>query len=131
MHRQATEIRADDVNGVRSEIFEMNLDTYHVGWLYQWVSQSSLRPFVNFGLGATQFAPPDRESLTGFSFALGGGVKVRVSERFRLRLQGRFLSTNVSRTDRAFCDDAGDCVTIPESYFMRQFGAQVGIGFVI
>jgi len=87
------------------ELFDLDVDYYHVAVLYQW-TPGHVRPFVVASLGATAFHPEpwDLDDETRFSSSFGGGVKVMVGENFGLRLEGRFFSTFVDEDEDAFCD---------------------------
>ena len=82
-------------------------------------------------IGATRVAAPaDNTSATYFSFAIGGGVKLFVSENIGLKLDGRFFGTwGGSGAFAVGC--SGGCIVGFSGDFLWQGEAAVGliIGF--
>ena len=81
-------------------IYDLDIDYFHVGAVYQWVP-GQVRPFVVVSAGATVFNPDDpyNDSETRFSMGFGGGVKIMPSRNFGLRLEARLFSTVIDDED--------------------------------
>src|SRR4029077_3578051 len=72
--------------GMKEDITTMGVDQVFFNGLYL-MGHEPLRPFVLAGLGATRFNPyGNYDSLTRFSWALGGGLKYYLAKNWGLRL---------------------------------------------
>lgn len=130
-----------DVNGtVAGEVTGMSVYNYHGIVTYNWgTSNSQFRPFVVFGLGATQYSPDDLpdHSFDGevqFSGTLGGGVKAYLNERVGLSFTGRWTPTYIkSDTEGMYCSPywnpwyPGGCVPISDPDYSNQLELSGGI----
>jgi hypothetical protein len=68
------------------------------------VESKTIRPFVNFELGATQFDVNNGFSAdTGFAYAIGGGSKFYFGDRFGLRVQASYLTGTIPAGQGIFC----------------------------
>lgn len=87
---------------------------------YQWGKEDArLRPFALAGLGAAFLSTSGIPGETKFSWAVGGGVKLRLGERTGIKLQARYAPTRLNDADAApFCDPLGFCSgTLKQSEF--------------
>ena len=102
-------MRQDAEMTIRDNIFvpfetrvsDMAVDWFQIGGMrYLDLPNEKIRPFGGVSLGLAVFTPSnpnldlvDRSlgSTTRFSFAINGGVKIMMSERIGLRLQGQLL----------------------------------------
>jgi len=93
--------------------------------------EKRLRPFLLFGLGATNLSPAVRgvDSATRFAFALGGGAKYNLSRRFAVRAQAKWSPTYITSTsDGYWCDAAfGGCWVVGNSHYLHEFDGTVGL----
>ncbi|MEM9594134.1 MAG: outer membrane beta-barrel protein [Acidobacteriota bacterium] len=102
-------------------LFDIDVDYYHVGMLYQW-RPGQIQPFVVGSIGATNFGPgpSDLSDETRPSVSLGGGVKIMFNEHFGLRFEARGFSTIVETDDDIFCDEfLDDCRGYDDEYFFQ------------
>jgi opacity protein-like surface antigen len=93
--------------------FDLKIDQYHCNFLHHYqISVPGLVPYVMGGLGATTYyAKRNRlgDSMTRFSFALGGGVKYFISGHFGVRGEARWTPTLLSASDgRFWCHFGGE-----------------------
>lgn len=110
-------------------LFDLEVDYYHVGLLYEW-TPGQVHPFFTFSGGATRLSPddPGLDDLTRPSFSFGGGVKVMFGETVGLRLEGRWVSTWVEAGDDEFCD-RHSCYDFDQDIYFYQI--ETGAGLVI
>lgn len=121
-------------------VTDMNVYSYHGVYTYNaGSSSSSIRPFVMFGLGATQYEPSD---LVNFSFdgevqfsgTLGGGVKTYVDEHLGFSFTARWTPTYI-KSDPAgvYCSPywtpwyGGGCAVMLDPDYSNQFRLSAGI----
>ena len=74
--------------------FDVNINYFQIGTVREVeVDNASIKPFGAFTLGAVYFSPQDKtiQESWRFSVTLGGGVKIWLSDRIGIRLQGRLL----------------------------------------
>jgi hypothetical protein len=88
----------------------LRLDTLGVGGTYEW-GEGRLRPFVSATVGLTLLSPDaaDLDAELLFAGTLGGGVKVPISGRLGLRLEGRGVAMLTTGSAAGVCGGGG-CV---------------------
>jgi len=122
------------------ELTGMNVYSYHgIATYHAGSSNSNVRPFVLFGLGATQYKPSD---VMGFSFdgevrfsgTLGVGVKAYLNERVGFVFTGRWTPTYIkSDVGGVYCSPywtpwyGGGCAVMPDPDYANQFELSGGI----
>ncbi|MGB7972172.1 MAG: porin family protein, partial [Candidatus Deferrimicrobiaceae bacterium] len=82
-------------------LFDLTIHYLHIGGTYLF-SGEKVRPFISGGIGLTYFSPdaPGLDSEIDFSLSLGGGVKIPISKKVGLRIEGRgFLTILPENTD--------------------------------
>ncbi len=96
------------------DLFDASLAQYHGNVLVHFSDADAVRPYIIFGLGATNFNPDagDIESAAKFSFTVGGGMKVPINESVGARLQLRPTPTYVSAEPARFSDIFGFCYVV-------------------
>ena len=125
---------------VNRELTGMNVYSYHGTVTYHaGSSNSDVRPFFMFGLGATQYKPSD---VMGFSFdgevqfsgTLGVGVKAYLNERVGFTVTGRWTPTYIkSDVGGVYCSPywspwyPGGCAVMPDPDYSNQFELSGGI----
>jgi Outer membrane protein beta-barrel domain len=105
--RQDSELSAETIGFPKTNLFNMNVNQFHGNVLIHIAdSDSSLIPYVLFGLGTTVFDPDveSLKSLTKFSYGLGLGIKAYFTEHAGIRTQFRFTPTYIATTPGLFCD---------------------------
>jgi hypothetical protein len=88
----STHVDLNEYLGTTYTITDLNIHHFQGGALYEPPSNKKVKPFGLFSLGATWFQPAENISdEVRFSIALGGGVKVDLSDKVGLRFQGRLI----------------------------------------
>lgn len=132
LSRQETELRLETgVFGPPDRLFDLDVDYYHAGVLYQW-TPGQVRPFVVGTLGATRLAPEPAALAdeTHFSASLGAGVKLLFTRNLGVRFEGRLFSTVIDNSDdRIFCDRFGFCEVIDVDEYLDQAEIRGGLVF--
>jgi opacity protein-like surface antigen len=86
----------------------LDVHYFHFGATYSPGEPRKRRGFAVMTAGATYFDPGgDFGSETRFSVAAGGGAKFKLSERLRLRVEGRGYLTFVDGSAAVFCTGGG------------------------
>lgn len=86
--------------------FDMNVEYLHIGGYVQFADpEARFNPYFLLTVGATRFSPDRREfdDVIEPSLAIGGGVKVRFTKNFGLRLEARGYGTFVDSDSDLFC----------------------------
>ncbi len=117
--------------------FDLKIDQYHCNFLHHYrLSDPSAMPYVMAGLGATTFFARNggqSESMSRFSFALGGGMKYFFSRHVGFRGEARWAPTLMSASDsRYWCSIGGagaNCVVHLKAALQNQLDLTGGIVF--
>ncbi len=127
--RQETELQFDEGLFAGEEIFDLNVDYYHIGGTYI-ITDSTWQPFVVGTLGVTHLNPDARgtDSDTRFSIGLGGGVRYFPTEHFGLYLGARGFFTFLSG-DAIFRSESGAATIEVDSNGLWQVLLQAGVIF--
>jgi len=90
--RSDTKGKYHKYNAGTTETYDMSLDYFQLGVVKE-VQQGKVVPYGTFTLGATWFNMKDAgvDDEVFFSLAGGAGVKVFLSDRIGIRLQGRLM----------------------------------------
>jgi hypothetical protein len=115
---------------------DMNVDTYHGNFVFHAGEEDAkLRPFVYFGLGATNYGNatfPTRtvNGITKFSWAVGAGVKAYPATHVGIRAAVRWVPTYI-KTDGYgwWCDPFWGCVPAGNTQYSNQFEFSGGLSF--
>lgn len=140
--RQSSELTAAGATGVSEvTISKMNIDNYHVNFVYNWgESDAKLRPYAFVGLGATNYSPsgdvqvgaPGRK-LDGnaqFSTTWGAGVKYYVAPSVGLKAGMRWTPTYIKSDPAGYwCDPFYGCWLLSDPDYSHQFEFTGGITF--
>lgn len=104
---QRTGLDSGTLFGPSDRQFDLDIDYYHVGALYQWKT-ARVTPFVVGSMGIADLQPRDglNSSTRRFSGSLGGGVKIPFSPNIAIRFEGRAFWTDTG--DTRFDDDEDD-----------------------
>ena len=140
--RQQSKLQA---KGTRTtEIGDMNIDSYHVYFAYNFGSKSSaVRPFVYGGLGSTKYGdvnfdaksivnPAFKDSQipgqTRFSTTWGAGVKVYPGKVVGFRAEMRWVPTYI-KSDAAgwWCDPFWGCYVVGSAQYSNQLDFSGGL----
>jgi len=125
--RQSTRIRSQGTRFSGDDILDVAIDYFHLGGTYG-VKGEAINPYAAAGVGLTHMVPERGDAETRFSFSIGGGVKVPLSERVGLRFEGRGFATVFDGRGTIFCADNA-CEIRVAGDLMWQFTAFSGIVF--
>lgn len=111
-------------------LFDLDVDYYHAGVLYQW-RPGQVQPFFVATLGATRFSPSGGglSDESRFSGAIGGGVKIYLNDNVGVRLDGRVLATSIDDGRDAFCGSRRYCYRYDNSTYLTQSELSAGVIF--
>lgn len=111
------------------EALDLGLDTVGVGGTYEWGSGAA-RPFVSGTVGLTLLTPGsagyDSELL--LSATLGGGVKLPISKRAAIRLEGRGVAMIATGGAAGVCGPNG-CALAFAGAGLGQLELTAGLAF--
>ncbi len=129
--RQDTEftVKESPPFGPSFKYFDVSVEYFQGGFLYEFDSQKSVRPFLLVGLGATRFDPKPAELSSEWRFSIvgGGGVKLFVSEHIGFRFQGNLLVPFLRLNSRLFCSMPRGCLIDVDVATTLQAGGTAGI----
>ena len=124
--RQDTELNTRAA-GISGSQLKLRFDYLHIGGTVDY-EVDDMHPFATGGLGITRISPANEVfgSETKFSFSLGGGIKVPISENMGVRFEGRVLGTTTGGNGAIICAN-GQCVAKFEGSLFLQYEANVGL----
>ncbi len=111
--RQETSLeQRDDATGSVTTLFDMAVEYFQVGVLYEPEISRTTRPFGNLTGGITHYQAqePGRSGEWRFSGGFGGGVKKSLTPHVGVRADARVLFTFLSSVDDIFCNPT-ECLT--------------------
>lgn len=120
------------------ELGDLSIRNYHGYFAYNFGDiDAPMRPYVLFGLGATQYGTlnvsvggvqRDIDGDTRFSGTGALGVKIFPSPRFGIRLEGRWTPTYI-KSDAAgwWCDPFWGCYVVGDAQYANQWELGGGI----
>lgn len=113
--------------GVPGELLDIRIDYFHLGGTVEY-QEDKLHPFATGGLGIARISPANEifGTETKFSFSLGGGVNVPVTENIDVRFEARALGITTSGDRRILCSN-GQCVAQFEGSLFLQYEASLGL----
>jgi opacity protein-like surface antigen len=126
--RQSSQLRANTSTFTGNPLFDLDIEYYHIGGTYAPMDSGKIKGFVAGSLGATHMVPQGAglDSVTKFSFSLGGGVKLYATEHIGFRLEGRWFGTFFDGSGSAFCTN-GACAVNVQGDLFSQFVANAGV----
>ncbi len=110
----SSKVSLDEYLGTNIPISDLYIHTFQAGALVEPNKGKKVSPFGLFSLGATLFTPTEGkyEDEWRFSIALGGGVKVYLSDKVGLRFQGRLLIPMVFEGTSVYVGTGGAGVAV-------------------
>ncbi len=122
------------------DLADMKVNNYHGVFMYHYgFEDSTIRPFIFGGVGATQYDPDltvqtlgsqPIEGTTRFSATWGGGVKVYPGSNVGITVTGRWTPTYINASPRGiWCSPywVGGCVQLANSNYSHQFQLAGGV----
>jgi len=125
--RQSSTLEAGGTSTL--EIADINIDNYHGNFVYNFgESDSSVRPYLFLGLGATRYGSIDIGAVplgsnTKFSGSFGAGLKLYPGNgKAGLKLGFRWTPTYI-KSDAAgwWCDPYWGCFAVSDAQYSNQF----------
>lgn len=126
-NHQSTYLKGDGTVFSGAARLHIDIDTLQLGGTYGSEGEN-VNPFVAAGVGVTHMIPEQGDAETWFSFSLGAGVKIPVTENIGLRFEGRGFATVLDGNGSIFCSN-GSCAIQAEGDLMWQFTAFSGVVF--
>ena len=110
----SSNVSLDEYLGSNIPISDLYIHTFQAGALIEPKKGQKVSPFGLLSLGATLFTPTegDFEDEWRFSIALGGGVKVYLSDKVGLRFQGRLMIPMVFEGTSVYVGTGGAGVAV-------------------
>jgi hypothetical protein len=135
-NQQSTKLEIGGTSTI--EIGDQSIYNYHGYYAYNFGdADASARPYILFGLGATQYgginvdvagAPQDIGGNTQFSGTGALGLKIFPSPKFGIRLEGRWTPTYIkSDAEGWWCDPYWGCYVVSDAQYSNQFELSGGI----
>jgi hypothetical protein len=134
--QQSTEL---EVGGTSTfKLGDLSVRNYHGYYAYNFGdSDATARPYILFGLGATQYGTitvnaggtsQDIDGNTKFSGSGALGLKIFPSPKFGIRLEGRWTPTYIkSDAEGWWCDPYWGCYVTEDAQYSNQFELSGGI----
>jgi hypothetical protein len=116
--------------GIQLEKVDVAVEYYQIGGLYR-RPMENIDPFFLFTLGATRYAPKTSEYRDAwkFSFIVGLGAKVWLSDNIGLRFQGRLLLPTLWSSTGFWCGTGGCGLGFGGGSVWTQGDLGVGLAF--
>jgi hypothetical protein len=109
--------------------FTLNTDQFHVNGLYFPPDFVRVQPYVLGGLGVTHYNPTgEASSESRFSWALGGGAHIPVTERIGFRFEAKWNPALTGSSGNIFCNSGtGRCYAAASGDIIDQFDFTAGL----
>lgn len=128
---QRTDLRGGGTFG-GNPLFDLDIHYLHLGGTYEFPLEK-VTPFVSGGVGLTFLDPSGAglDSSTNFSLSLGGGMKIPITSRVGVRLEGRGYLTILPDSTEIFCVSSGGaaCAVRVTGDVLGQFELLGGVYF--
>jgi hypothetical protein len=136
--RQMSEL---SVSGINTRVLgDMNIDSYHGYFAYNFMRESTVQPYVSIGFGATTYgavpfttaagAGAEIPSTSRFSTTWGFGMKAWANDNFGFRAGMVWTPTYItSEADGWWCDPYWGCYIVGDSKYSNQFQINGGVTF--
>ncbi len=123
-NRQDTTV---DLNRFLNRKVDLTIEYFHFGGNYG-MDFGGVHPYVAASMGIAVFNPEFSSSETRFSWSLGGGTRLKVTDFFGFRVDARWFGTRVDSNQEAWCGDYY-CVYYYDNTYLYQFNVTGGIYF--
>ena len=121
--RQETSLeQRDEATGTVTTLFDMAVEHFQVGVLYEPEIFRTTRPFGSLTGGVTHYQAqePGRSGEWRFSGGFAGGVKRSLTPHVGVRADARILFTLLGSVDDIFCTTSAGCLTGVEGAIVAQ-----------
>ncbi len=129
-HQETNLKLTDRVTGVQATLFDMAVEYFQLGGLYEAKRDGRVKAFGLGSLGVTHYNPQEsgRSSEWRFSGGFGAGAKSFVSERVAIRTEARLMFTLINASGGIFCGGGG-CLTNVQGTGVVQLLLTAGLTF--
>jgi opacity protein-like surface antigen len=125
---QSTYLKADQLLLPDNKHFDLDIDYLHLGGRFGPWTESTFKPYVVAGVGVAYFDAKHGDSETKFSFSIGGGVNVPLSEHIGFRLEGRAFGSVFENNSSIFCAN-NQCLVKTKGDVLWQYSGFSGLVF--
>ncbi len=129
--RSETAVDVPSVNGSPDKL-DLDIDYFQGGGTYLWDGKLA-QPFMVATIGAAYLNPDSSgDAETYFAFSIGGGWRIRPTERLGLRLEARVYGTVLDSDSDVFCRTGPDnnaCLIRSQSEVLWQWQLLAGASF--
>ena len=129
-HQETNMTLTRRATGLRETLFDMAVEYFQVGGLYEADRNGRLKAFGLGSLGVTHYNPKEsgRSSEWRFSGGFGIGAKSFFSERVAIRTEARLMFTLINASGGIFCGGGG-CLTNVQGTGVAQLLLTAGLTF--
>ena len=112
-HQETNLKLTERATGIQETLFDMNVEYFQVGGLYEAQRDGRVKVFGLGSLGVTHYNPQESgiSSEWRFSGGFGAGAKSFVSERVAIRTEARLMFTLINAAGSIFCSSGSGCLT--------------------
>lgn len=129
--RSETAVDVPSVNGSPGKL-KLDIDYFQGGGTYLWDGKLA-QPYMVATVGAAHLNPDSGgDSETYFAFSIGGGWRIRPTERLGLRVEGRVYGTLLDSDSDVFCrtgPDNNTCLIQSRGNMLWQWQMLAGVSF--
>lgn len=130
VHQETNLKLTERATGLQEPLFDMTVEYFQVGGLYEAQRDGRVRVFGLGSLGVTHYNPKEsgRSSEWRFSGGFGMGAKSFFSERVAIRTEARLMFTLINASGGIFCGGGG-CLTTVQGTGVAQLLLTAGLTF--
>ena len=127
--------QSTQLDGATAPKLDMDVQYLQIGGIVSNPDAENVIPYFGLTIGATQLSPDESglDDETKFSFSVGGGVRVPITDRIGVRFDARAFITLLDSDGEIFCVSSGGatCRVRVKSDTFVQYAASLGlmIGF--
>ncbi len=130
-HQEANMKLTERATGLQETLFDMAVEYFQVGGLYEAERDGRVKVFGMGSLGVTHYNPKEsgRSSEWRFSGGFGVGAKTFMSERVAIRTEARLMFTLINASGSIFCSSGSGCLTNVQGTGVAQLLLTAGLTF--
>ncbi len=130
-HQETNLKLTDRLSGLQTTVFDMAVEYFQVGGLYEATRSGPVKAFGLGSLGVTHYNPQEsgRSSEWRFSGGFGVGAKSFFSERVAIRTEARLMFTLINSAGSIFCSSGSGCLTNVQGTGVAQLLLTAGLTF--
>ncbi len=130
-HQEANMKLTERATSLQETLFDMAVEYFQVGGLYEADRNGRLKAFGMGTVGATRYNPKEsgRSSEWRFSGGFGVGAKTFMSERVAIRTEARLMFTLINASGGFFCSSGSGCLSSVQGTGVAQLMLTAGLTF--